>query len=76
MIKKERKSQKLYLKDYNLLTVQNLWQAHYKILVINPLKEFIELKVNTDTMIKNVKLAEVNTKIANAVLKTQILKVI
>ena len=76
MIKKERKSQKLYLKDYNLLIVQNLWQAHYKILVINPLKEFIELKVNTDTMIKNVKLAEVNTKIANAVLKTQILKVI
>ena len=45
-------------------------------MVINPLKEFIELKVNTDTMIKNVKLAEVNTKIANAVLKTQILKVI
>ena len=41
---------------YNLLIVQDLWQVHYQILSIIFLNEFIELNVNLDTMIKNVKL--------------------
>ena len=42
----------MYLKYYNLLIAQDLWQAHYHILSIIFLKEFIELTVNLDTMIK------------------------
>ena len=56
----EKKLQELYLKDYNFLKTQDLWQAHYQILLIILLKEFIKLNVNTDTMIKNVKLMEIN----------------
>ena len=41
-------------RNYNLLTAQDIWQAHYQILPIIFLKEFIELNVNTDIMIKNV----------------------
>ena len=41
----ERKLQKLYLTDYNLLTLQDLWQAHYQYLSIISLKEFIKLNV-------------------------------
>ena len=37
----EKKLQKLCLTDYNLLTLQDLWQAHYEIF----LKEFIKLSV-------------------------------
>ena len=29
LIKKEKKSQKLYLTDYNLLIAQDLWQANH-----------------------------------------------
>ena len=47
---------------YNLLIVQDLWQAHYQILSMIFLKEFIELNVNMDMMIKNVKDAELNIK--------------
>ena len=56
----EKKLQELYLKDYNFLKTQDLWQAHYQILLIILLKEFIKLNVNTDTMIKNVKLMKIN----------------
>ena len=76
MIKTDKKSQKLYLTDYNLLIVQDLWQVHYQILLIILLKEFIKLNVNTDTLIKNVKLAESNTKITKTVLNTKALKMI
>ena len=54
----EKKLQKLYLTYYDLLVVQDLWQAHYQILSIIFLKESIELSINTDTIIKNVKLME------------------
>ena len=64
MIKMEKKLQKTYCTYYNLLIAQGLWQAHYQILSIIFLKEFIELNVNTD-MIKNVKLVELNISIAN-----------
>ena len=29
LVRMERKLQKSYLADYNLLIVQDLWQAHY-----------------------------------------------
>ena len=54
----EKKLQKMYLTYYNLLIAQDLWQAHYQIFSIIFLKEFIELNVNSDIMIKNVKLVE------------------
>ena len=60
----ENKLQKIYPTDYSyrLLIVQNLWQALY-ILSIIFLKEFIKLNVNTDTMIKNLKVEELNITI-------------
>ena len=72
----EIKLQKIYLTYYNLLIVQDLWQAHYQILSIIFLKEFIKLNVNTDKMTKNVKLAELNIKIVSAFLNRQTLKMI
>ena len=51
----ENKLQKIYVTYGNLLTAQDLWQFHYQILSIIFLKEFMELNVNLDTMIKNVK---------------------
>ena len=72
----EKKLQKIYLTFYNVLIVQDLWQAHYQILSIIFLKEFTKLNVNTDTIIKNVKLAELNIGIATVFLNTQTLKII
>ena len=66
----EKKLQKIYLTYYNLLIAQDLWQAHYQILSIIFLKEFIELNVNTDMMIKNGILAELNISIATVFLNT------
>ena len=60
----EKKLQKIYHTYYNLLIAHNLWQVHYQILSIIFLKEFIELNVNLDTVIKNVKLVELNISIA------------
>ena len=62
-IKMEKKLQKIYLTYYNLLIVQDLWQAYYQILSIIFLKDFIELNVNLDAMMKNAKLAELNISI-------------
>ena len=45
-IKIENKLQEQYLTNYNLLTAQNLWQAHYQILSIISLKEFLKLNIN------------------------------
>ena len=58
-----QKLQKMYLTYYNLLIVQDLWQAHYQILSIIFLKEFIKLNVNSDMMKKNVKHVELNVSI-------------
>ena len=71
----ERKLQKIILKYYNLLLVQDLWQAHYQMVSIIFLKEFIKLNENTDTMIKNVKLTELNISTATVYLNRQILKI-
>ena len=66
----EKKLQKIYLACYNLLIAQDLWQAHYHIWSIIFLEEFIELNVNTDMMIKNVRVMELNKSIVTAVLNT------
>ena len=50
--KKKKKKKKTYLIDYNLLIVQGLWQAHYQIMLIILLKEWIKLNVNMDSVIK------------------------
>ena len=50
----DKKLQNRSLPYYNLLIVQDSWQAHYQILSIILLKEFIKLDVNTGMMIKNV----------------------
>ena len=66
-MKMEKKSQKIYPTNYNLLIAQDLWETHYQILLIILLEEFIKLNVNT-----NVKFVELNTKIASAFLNTQV----
>ena len=72
----EKKIQKVYLRFYNLLMAQDLWEAHYQILSLIFLIEFIRLNVNSDMMITNVKLVELNIGIATVFLNTQILKII
>ena len=66
----EKKIQKIYLTYYKLLIGQGLWPAHYQILSIIVLKEFVNLNVNMDMMIKNVKLGELNVSIATVFLNT------
>ena len=41
---------KTYPTDYNLLITQYLWQAHYEILLVILLTEFLKLKTSTDMM--------------------------
>ena len=74
--KNEEEITKIYLKYYNLLIVQDLWQAHYQILSTTLLKKFAELDVNTDMMIKYLKVVELNISIATVFLDTQVLKMI
>ena len=76
LIKMEKKLQKIHLTYYNVLIVQDLWQAQYQILLIIFLKEFIKLNVNTDTRIKNLRLSELNINIATVFLNTKTLKMI
>ena len=52
--------------NYILFIAKDLWEAYYQILLLILLKEFIKLNLNTDTMIKNVKLEELDIKIATA----------
>ena len=74
MTKIDTKLQNIYPKVYNFLIAQDLWRAYYQFLSIIFRKEFIELNVNTDMMIKNVELAELNINIVNVSLSTQNLK--
>ena len=76
LIKMLKKLQKIYLPYYNFLIVQDLWQAHYQIFSIIFLKEFIELNVNLDTVIKNVKHVKLNISIATVFSNIQTLKMI
>ena len=50
----ELKLHKIYPKYYSLLIAQDLCPANYQILSIIFLKEFVELTLNLDAMIKNV----------------------
>ena len=76
MIKSEKKLQKLCLTYYNLLIVQGLWEAYYQILLITFLMDLTKLDLNTDTMIKNVKLVELNINVATFFLCNKTLKMI
>ena len=72
----EKKLRKIYLTYYNLLAMQDLWQAQDQILSLIFLKEFIKLNGITDMTIKNVKLAELNISTATVLLNIQTLKMI
>ena len=54
----EKKLEKSYLTNDDLLIGQDFWQAHYQILLIILLKEFIKLNGNMDMIVKNVKRME------------------
>ena len=56
--------------------VQDLCQAHYQILSIIFIKEFIKLNVNMDSVIKKCELVEFHTKYATVFLNTKTLKMI
>ena len=66
----EKKLQKIYLTYYSSLIAQDLRQAHYQILSIMFLKEFIELNLKIHTMIKNVKFVELNLSIVTFFLES------
>ena len=65
----ERKLQKIYPIDYNLLIAHDLLQAHYQILIIIFLKEFIKLNLNTDTMIKKCEACPIEYKYCDSFLE-------
>ena len=73
-MKMENKLWKTYLRYYNLLIAQGLWQARYQVLSKVFLKELKELNLNTDMMIENVKLVELNISIMTAFLSIQKIK--
>ena len=72
----EKNCKKDYLTDHNLLIVQDLYQGHYQIQSIIFLKKLLDLDLNLDMMIKNVKKVEFNLSIATVFLNTQILNMI
>ena len=55
--------QKPYLKTTSALIAQELLQAHYQILLIILLTEFMKLNVKMAMTTKNLKHVELNTKI-------------
>ena len=71
----EKKLQKIYRTYYSLI-VQGFWQAHYQIFPRIFWKEFVEINVNINMMIKNVKHLELNISIVTIFLNTPILKII
>ena len=62
---------KIDITDYNLLLMKDIWQVHYQVFSITYLKKLIKLNVNTDTIIKIIKLAGLSKNIATAVLYKQ-----
>ena len=66
----EKKLQKMYLTYYNFVTTQDSWQAHYQILSIIFPKEFIELNLNKEMIIKDVKRVELNISITVVFMNT------
>ena len=82
----ENKSQKIYLTYSSLLRAQDLWQAHYQVLSIIFLKEWIELNENSiknkkndkkwDKKLKNVELCIIRYRDCDFFLNIQTLKMI
>ena len=72
----KKKSQKPYLTDYNILIVQDLWQALFQIVLVILLNELINLNVNMSMITKNVNFMELDRNIAAAFINTQTLKII
>ena len=64
--------------SYRLQVIEStrFMASSFSILLIILLNEFIELNVNRNMIIKNMKHTELNTKIASAFLNTQALKII
>ena len=60
----------------NISYILQFIQVHYQILLIIFLKEFIELNVYSDLIMKNVKHVELNISTATVFWNTQILKMI
>ena len=58
------------------MIAKDLLQAHYQILSIIFLKKFIELNGNTDMMITNVRVVELNISIATVFLNMKTFKMI
>ena len=54
--------------------MEDLWEALYQISLTILLKEFIKLNVNTEMIIKDVKLAELNIKTGTVFLNTFFVK--
>ena len=69
----EKKSEKNISYILHVLIGQNLWQPPYQIFSVIFLKELIELNVNMDMIIKNVRL---NISIATVFSNIQTLKMI
>ena len=61
-MKIEKNVQNSYLTNYNLLTVQDIWETHYQILLIILLKEFRMFNPSMDRVLKNSKCNELNLK--------------
>ena len=76
MINKETQLQKTYHANYNLLTVQDIWQTHYRTFLKNLAEEIFKFKCKYCHNDKNVKLAKINSKIASVFLITQTLNII
>ena len=72
----KKKSQKPYLTDYNILIVQDLWQALFQIVLVILLNELINLNINMSMITKNVNFMELDRNIAAAFINTQTLKII
>ena len=71
----EKKLQKIYLLYLTHITVQGLPQAHYQILSIIFLKEFIKLNANSDTH-KKCEICRIKYKYCHTNLKIQTSKII
>ena len=72
----KKKIQKIYLTQYNSLIAQDLWETSYQILPLIILKQFNELNVNLNAMIKDVKLVELNKSTVTVFLNKKVLEMI
>ena len=76
MTKTGKKSQKPYLTDYKLLVPQDLWQVHYRPILIILLNEFRKINVNTNITKEKCEICGIKYKIATVFLNLQTLVII